>query len=175
MILFHELGHAIHNLVSKTIYSRFHGTEVAEDFGEAPSQMLENWCWTPIFLKSLGQHFSYMSSEYFKFWKESSNGAPQPPSQMPDEMIENIVRLRNTNSAGFFLEQLQLCAFDMMIHQPKSNEAVESLDLAREYNKLVKDIQMFDVPDSSDAWNRSFVAMPHFMENYDAGYYSYLL
>ena len=45
--LFHELGHGIHDLAGRTKYSRFHGTSVVRDFVEAPSQMLENWCWTP--------------------------------------------------------------------------------------------------------------------------------
>merc|ERR1711939_383107 len=54
--LFHELGHGIHDLVSRTTYSRFHGTNTVRDFVEAPSQMLENWCWTPSQLKALSRH-----------------------------------------------------------------------------------------------------------------------
>lgn len=42
-IFFHEMGHIFHELLSRTQYSRFHGPNVAPDFGEAPSQMLENW------------------------------------------------------------------------------------------------------------------------------------
>jgi Zn-dependent oligopeptidase len=39
-----ELGHGIHNLVSQTRYSRFHGTSgLFYDFVEMPSMMLENW------------------------------------------------------------------------------------------------------------------------------------
>ena len=41
--LFHEMGHIFHELLSRTRYSRFHGTTGALDFVEAPSQMLENW------------------------------------------------------------------------------------------------------------------------------------
>jgi Zn-dependent oligopeptidase len=40
---FHELGHVFHNLLSYTQFSCYHGTRVANDFVEAPSQLLENW------------------------------------------------------------------------------------------------------------------------------------
>ncbi|KAG8887004.1 hypothetical protein FRB98_000687 [Tulasnella sp. 332] len=54
---FHEMGHVFHGLLSRTEFSRFHGTSVARDFVEAPSQMLENWCWEPQVLKKMSSHF----------------------------------------------------------------------------------------------------------------------
>lgn len=54
---FHEMGHVFHGLLSKTKYSRFHGTSVARDFVEAPSQMLENWCWEPKVLEKMSSHY----------------------------------------------------------------------------------------------------------------------
>lgn len=54
---FHEMGHVFHGLLSRTEYARFHGTSVARDFVEAPSQMLENWCWEPKVLEMMSNHY----------------------------------------------------------------------------------------------------------------------
>ncbi|EJD32446.1 zincin [Auricularia subglabra TFB-10046 SS5] len=54
---FHEMGHVFHGLLSTTKYSRFHGTSVSRDFVEAPSQMLENWCWVPKVLSKMSSHY----------------------------------------------------------------------------------------------------------------------
>jgi len=58
-MLFHELGHGIHDLVSKTKYGRFHGSAgTVIDFGEAPRQVLEKWFLMPSELKRLSRHYS---------------------------------------------------------------------------------------------------------------------
>ena len=54
---FHEMGHVFHGLLSKTTFARFHGTSVARDFVEAPSQMLENWCYEPKVLEVMSSHY----------------------------------------------------------------------------------------------------------------------
>ena len=70
VMVFHELGHGIHDLVCKTRFACCHGPEAAPvDFGEAPSQMLENWCWRPEILKKLGRHWSYRDFKSFEAWE----------------------------------------------------------------------------------------------------------
>jgi thimet oligopeptidase len=47
----------MHCLCSEVEISRFAGTRVERDFVEAPSQMLENWCWEAEPLKRLSSHY----------------------------------------------------------------------------------------------------------------------
>jgi len=145
--LFHELGHGIHDLVSKTHYSRFHGTNVVRDFVEAPSQMLENWCWTPSQLKALSHHYSSLSPEYEAAWRErAGEGAPKPEKQLPDKMIEDLIKTKHVNYAMFNLRQLHFGIFDMTVHEPKSHAEVESFHFSEMYNKLGYDVTQLDTP-----------------------------
>lgn len=49
--LFHEFGHVMHNVLSKTRYVLHAGTSVRRDFVEAPSQMYEEWARRPESLR----------------------------------------------------------------------------------------------------------------------------
>ena len=176
--LFHELGHGIHDLVSRTIYSRFHGTSTVRDFVEAPSQMLENWCWTPSRIKSLSKHWTYLSPEYYQSWEESSkDGEKQPQESMPDDLIQSIVNTRHVNDALFNLRQLHFGIFDMTVHEPSSHSAVEKLDASEKYNKLRNEISKLDGPESLGEgydWGHGQATFGHLIGGYDAGYYGYL-
>ncbi|KAL2857066.1 peptidase family M3-domain-containing protein [Aspergillus pseudoustus] len=176
--LFHELGHGIHNLVSKTIYSRFHGTRTVRDFVEAPSQMLENWCWTPTQLKSLSKHYSTLSPEYLAAWKEQQgSGQAEPSEKIPDEVIANIIRTKHVNDALFNLRQLHFGIFDMLVHEPESHEKIEQLPISATYNRLRKEITQIAGPEVlglGDEWGHGQATFGHLIGGYDAGYYGYL-
>ncbi|KAL5341886.1 peptidase family M3-domain-containing protein [Aspergillus crustosus] len=177
--LFHELGHGIHNLVSKTTYSRFHGTRTARDFVEAPSQMLENWCWTPAQLKSLSKHYSTLSPDYLAAWKEQnkSKATAEPAEKIPDEVIANIIRTKHVNAALFNLRQLHFGIFDMLVHEPASHEEIENLPISSTYNKLRTEITQIPGPEVlglGDEWGHGQATFGHLMGGYDAGYYGYL-
>ena len=145
--LFHELGHGIHDLVGRTNYSRFHGTNVVRDFVEAPSQMLENWCWTPKQLKYLSHHYSYLSPEYAATWKANApRDAERPAETLPDDLIDKLVKSKHVNDAMFNLRQLHFGIFDMTIYQPKSHEEVTGWKFEELYNRLGWEIQHLDTP-----------------------------
>jgi len=75
------VGHAWHGLLSRTQYGRFHGTSVARDFVEAPSQMLENWCFEKTVLQRISRHYQ--------------TGKP-----LSDETIDSIIKRSVVIMAG---------------------------------------------------------------------------
>ena len=127
--LFHELGHGIHDLAGRTTFSRFHGTSTVRDFVEAPSQMLENWCWTPSQLKSLSSHY-------------------QSGDSIPEDLIKKLISTKHVNDALFNLRQLHFGIFDMTIHTPKSHEEIEKADLSKIYNELRTEISGLAGPEA---------------------------
>ncbi|KAF2877491.1 hypothetical protein BDV95DRAFT_559390 [Massariosphaeria phaeospora] len=177
--LFHELGHGIHDLVSRTTYSRFHGTNTVRDFVEAPSQMLENWCWTPSQLRSLSKHYSYLSPDYEAAYKESSGSTKKPSEQIPNSIIANLINTKHVNDALFNLRQLHFGLFDMTVHTPASHADVEKLDITSTYNRLRNEISQLDGPEALTGkndwtWGNGQATFGHLIGGYDAGYYGYL-
>ncbi|KAI1857644.1 hypothetical protein JX265_011059 [Neoarthrinium moseri] len=156
--LFHELGHGIHDLAGRCKYSRFHGTSTVRDFVEAPSQMLENWCWTPSQLKALSKHYE--------------TGEP-----IPDDLIKKQIATKHVNDALFNLRQLHFGIFDMTVHTPESHEELEKMDFSKLYNELRSEIAGLDGPEAlgePSTWGNGQATFGHLIGGYDAGYYGYL-
>lgn len=119
VLLFHELGHGIHDLSGRCKYSRFHGAETTGDFNEAPSQMLENWCWDATALQYLSAHYQ--------------TGVP-----LPDLVIESLLQTRVVLPAVKLMAQLRMTLFDTAVHSTAPSED-GSIDIARiyaSYNEL---------------------------------------
>jgi metallopeptidase MepB len=161
--------------VAKTTFSTFHGTKSTEDFAEAPSQMLENWCWLPSQLKSLSRHYSTLSAESCSLGKEEPQS--RPPKQIPDEMITGLIQSRNWKRALYHLHRIFLSVFDMKIHTPRTHQEIVNLDISSKFNSLRKAIRLTDGPEilgQGDRWGHGEANIPHWMGTYDAGFYSYL-
>ncbi|MEM8824466.1 MAG: M3 family metallopeptidase [Pseudomonadota bacterium] len=54
--LFHEFGHALHQMLSDVTYQSISGTSVARDFVELPSQLYEHWLDVPSVLAEFATH-----------------------------------------------------------------------------------------------------------------------
>lgn len=144
--------------------------------------MLENWCWTPSQLRALSTHYATLSPEYLNGWQEAQKRAGKevtgaPAAQIPDEIIDNLIRTKHVNDALFNLRQLHFGIFDMTVHEPSSHAEIEALPLSATYNRLRKEITQMDGPEAlgaGDEWGHGEATFGHLIGGYDAGYYGYL-
>ncbi|KAH6986940.1 peptidase family M3 [Ilyonectria destructans] len=171
--LFHELGHGIHDLVSRTSYAAFHGHRSPPDFAEAPSVMLENWCWMKDELKRMSCHFTNLDSGLLRNWQKNHPGEEVPPEQIPNELLDSLVRSRKHNRALWYLRQLALSQFDMAVHNVPSHEECYSLNPGSMYNDLMEKYTFLTNPEPQDR-GHPHTDFGHLFSGYDAGYYSYL-
>ncbi|RMY84184.1 hypothetical protein D0862_11488 [Hortaea werneckii] len=124
VVLFHELGHGIHDLVAKTEFARFHGASTAEDFNEAPSQMLEYWCWHPEILKSLGQLHTVQDRVH-----DREDLAEIQERSMPDHLIEKLLHSKKIKDAVKTLGMLSVSRFQFAIGSAREIDTTELFHL----------------------------------------------
>lgn len=146
--LFHEFGHALHGLLTQCTYPSLSGTDVARDFVELPSQVMENWCWEPEVMKTYAKH--YQSGEV-----------------MPKALMDKI-QLAGTFNQGFInTELLSASIMDMDYHMIKDTT---NFDVAA-FEKASLD-KMGMIPEIIVRY-RSTYFNHIFTGGYSAGYYSY--
>jgi len=145
---FHEFGHVMHQLCSEVRYSRFAGTSVERDFVEAPSQMLENWCYEEEPLTIMSGHVD------------------DHERKMPKELIDSISASKKANAGLFNKRQCILGLFDQYIHtHPDSAERIRDVWTAI-------NAEHWPIVPTNDT---SFAAgFGHLAGGYDAQYYGYM-
>jgi len=173
VLLFHELGHGIHDLVARTKYACFHGTACADDFCEAPSQMLERWCWQESQLKAMSCHYSTLTPGYHDHWKAHGCAADTDlPSKIPTGLVQALVRSENVNASLTNMRALWRSVFDMKVHNP-TDRSLEDMNITREFNKLQREIVGLDEP-GDEEWGHGHAHFSHLVGGYDSSYYGYL-
>lgn len=146
--LLHEFGHALHGLLAEGSYSSITGTNVAWDFVELPSQIMENWATEKDFLELWAKH--YKSGEV-----------------IPEALINKVVASRNYLSGYANVRQLTFGINDMAWHT--ITEPFDGDVIAFE-KESIKDCLL--LPD--DNTTAISPSMGHiFPGGYSAGYYSY--
>ncbi|KAF5697301.1 hypothetical protein FMUND_15464 [Fusarium mundagurra] len=150
--MFHELGHAIHNIVAKTKYAIPH----SRDFIEIPSIMLENWIWLPDVLVRLGRHY------------ESQDALPR-------ELAESVARTRNANRANSILAQEQPALFDLAIHTPPTHKASLEMDTTEIWNRTKRDILTHSFGPNPQDWGAGQARFAHMFRKNDGSYFAYPL
>jgi peptidyl-dipeptidase Dcp len=147
--LFHEFGHALHDLLSNVTYESLSGTNVARDFVELPSQIMENWAGDPEVIKTYAKHFQ--------------TGEP-----IPQELVDKIKKASLFNLGFATVEYMAACYLDMDWHT--LTEPVEQDPVAFE-NAAMKKIGL--IPEIVVRY-RSPYFQHIFSGGYSAGYYSYI-
>ena len=146
--LFHEFGHALHGMLANTNYPSLSGTNVAWDFVELPSQLMENWCYEKEALELFARH--YESSEV-----------------IPMQWIENIKAAGRFQQGMQTLRQLSFGLLDMSWH---GQDPSSIKDIKAHEKNVFKSLQLF--PDIKE--NCISTAFAHiFQGGYSSGYYSY--
>lgn len=144
--LFHEFGHIIHQVLTRVEYASLSGTSVAQDYVEAPSQMLENWVWDADILKRISRHYKTGAS-------------------LPDDLIQKMVRARDFNVGYHYSRQIVLGLTDLTMHT-----AVGAVDVNQVYREMHSSV-LGIAPVEGSQWMAGF---GHMMGGYDAGYYGYI-
>jgi len=147
--LFHEMGHALHHLLSDITEPYVSGISgVAWDTVEFPSQFLEYFSYDKDVLKLFAKHYKT---------KEVLN----------DEAIHRIIKAKNFQSSLALVRQVELALFDFKLHQKlyKTEEDVQSLldSVRSEFAAMT--------PPSYNKFQNGFSHI--FAGGYAAGYYSY--
>lgn len=93
----HEMGHAMHGMLSDVQYESLSGTNVKRDFVEMPSQVMENWCYEPEFLSTFARHW-------------------QTGEALPAEYVDKIRAAQNHMAGWLCLRQLNLGFTDIAFH-----------------------------------------------------------
>lgn len=149
LTLFHEFGHALHGLLSDCTYETLSGTDVATDFVELPSQIMENWASDPEVIKTYARHF-------------------ETDEPIPDALIEKIKNAGTFNQGFANVEYLASCFLDMDWHTLKD---AEERDCAAFEIESMERIGL--IPEIIPRWRSTYFSHI-FADGYSAGYYSYL-
>ena len=145
--LYHEMGHAVHALLSNVTYRSHAGTSVLWDFVELPSQLQENWCYEKEILDSFAEHY-------------------ETGEKIPAELIEKLRKAKNFMTGWAGLRQVGLGTLDMAWH---TCTATDINDVATFEDEATADTALF--PRLAGPASTSFGHI--FAGGYSAGYYSY--
>ncbi|KPJ59236.1 MAG: peptidase M3 [Latescibacteria bacterium DG_63] len=147
--LFHEFGHALHGLLSNSTYRRLSGSEVATDFVELPSQIMENWAMEPDVLRLYAKHY-------------------ETGEVIPDELIERIRNARHFNQGFASVEYLAACYLDMDWHTITESDRLDVDRFEPQCMERIGLIPQIVVRYKSPYFRHIFSG------GYSAGYYSYV-
>ncbi|AIL32543.1 M3 family metallopeptidase [Basilea psittacipulmonis] len=148
--LFHEMGHALHCILSQVPYDQISAFSAVEwDAIELPSQFMENFCWEKDILISMTSH-----------WQ---TGEP-----LPQALYEKMIAAKNFQSGMQTVRQIEFALFDILLHQETQSLTIH--EVMALLHQVRQEVSVVQAPE----WNRFPHSFSHlFAGGYAAGYYSY--
>ena len=147
--LFHEFGHVMHGMLTRSRFVAQTGFSVPQDFVEAPSQMLENWVWDKAVLDTFAADYR------------------DPAKKIPVETINALVEARQATAASFTRRQLAIGSLDLDLHTLSADDAWMA-DIVKIVNDTTARVAV--APPADTFW----AAYIGHLAGYDAGYYGYM-
>jgi oligopeptidase A len=150
--IFHEFGHMLHHLFGAVPVKSLNGTNVAWDFVELPSQIMENWTWEREGLDLSARHY-------------------ETGEKIPDELFRRMIAARNFRSACAQMRQLSFGTAELLLHV-SAGEFKRQPDVEPGIRRLTADCLIPTTPPARTHVNRfnHLFASP---VGYASGYYSY--
>ena len=102
-VLFHEFGHLLHHTASRVEIAARGGINVAWDWVEVPSQIMENWCWQGEALDLFARHF-------------------ETGETLPDQVLERLLAARRFMGGWLQMRQLSFANLDLELHRGYSGD-----------------------------------------------------
>lgn len=148
--IFHELGHALHSILNEVPIRSLAGPEVALDLVELPSQIMENWAFTPEVVKTYAFHY-------------------QTHEPLDLQIIQNIHLSDQFQSGWIGLRQVFLASLDQSWYTQDLSKMTSIEDVENFESNVKKAFQL--LPPNNSLTSTSFSHI--FSGGYSAGYYSY--
>lgn len=148
--MFHEFGHGLHGMLTRTQYKGNAGTNVDRDFVEFPSQLHEHWMLEPELLKVYARHY-------------------KTGKVIPDSLVNKLIESSKFNQGFVNTELVGAALLDIEWHKLNDGKDVNVAEFEDNVAKKLGKPEEIEFRYRSTYFNHIFSS-----DQYAAGYYTYI-